>query len=303
MPERAINKSPHVKEGEEMVTLVKNYVAIGRGIFLIILEALCSRGMLIFYFWVLAAINICSGIYRHNGMVLSGYFVGLLLVLIHFGPYEHIIAPCFNYLKHRIIDGMDHEKARKFTGYDFQIREPWNGPFYLPERAHVYLIVVLGIIPLLFSTITNTSYNFFERAKYAVVSGKVLPLDGKYVLSNPFAPVTWIMDEHMSQTSTLSAKTRDNIPIAIEVNSKLRLRPEKKAILNYTASPESVRLEFDGRLEKAFQKIAGSMDLNEIPNGPMLTRLIYLEAINTPEGLPLMWDREFSLTAYKIIIR
>ena len=289
-----------------MVVAIKNYAAIGRNIFLNVADFWTSRGMLIFYFWALFAVNLVTGAARGNIMVWAGYGAGFASMILHLWLFNCYILPISQLFKYILIDNIDAEKAYNKVMRLGRLRreESWQESWVLPLSAHAYLIVVLGIVPLIFSSIITVKYPWPElRAKYAVVSEKVVPLDGTFVFSSPFAPVIWINNDRITRMATLTGHTRDNVPVAIKTESKVLVPPKREAILDYAKHGELHLDQFDILLQIAFRKVVASMDFAAIPNGPLLTNLIYRESLKVLDGLPLVWNGEFSLIAYSIIRR
>jgi hypothetical protein len=236
-----------------MVTtvVIKNYAAICWNIFLKVVYFWSSWGMLIFYLCALFLVNLVTGAARGNIMVWAGYGAGLIFMILHLWLFNCYILPISQLFKYILFDDMHPDKAYNKVMRLGRLRrdESWQESAYFPLSAYAYLIVVLGIVPLIFSSIITVKYPWPTlRAKYAVVSGKVAPLDGTFILSSPFAPVTWVKDDRITRTAILTGHTRDNIPVTIRTESKVLVPPNRKAVLDYANHGELYLDQFDLRL-------------------------------------------------------
>lgn len=262
-------------------------------------------GALIFYLWVLFLISVISGFYRGNVLTLVGLAAAIIFIVLHIFVYEEVFGPKVRLFFFKLWPlNRGKPNIRTLWSHRERFRKGWLNEYYFsdfPRGELLYYIFMLGVVPLIFSSAITTRTCFVGRAQYAVVGTQVAPLDRWFVMSQPFAPVTWIKSDQLTWVSTLKATTKDNVPIAVEVQSKLLLPADKETILKYAAGPEAVKMELDDRLEAAFKKVVEERSIETLNGGPMLTYLIYLESKNVLRGLPLAWNGEFSITASKVI--
>lgn len=281
--------------------VVKNNAAKGWGIFLDAIEAFFSKGRLVFILIFLILFNIVCGVRRGNTLVAIGYILCVLSMALHLTVWQRFISPLYRLIKYIRVDKINSDSAlNKVYKTGVYASESWCRSWEFPRRALVYLVMGLGIVPMLFSSVITTS---FYGGKYAIVGDKVLPLDGRFTITAPIAPVKRFKTDKIRQVTRLLATSQDLIPISLEVVSNIMIRPDRDAVKDYADHEQLYLEQFDIRLQGAFRKIVGEIDLGALPSEIWLTSVLYRESHKFLEGFPLVWDGKFALANFGIIRR
>jgi uncharacterized membrane protein YqiK len=123
-------------------------------------------------------------------------------------------------------------------------------------------------------------------------------------ISHPFASATWITPEQKIVSKSLTATTKDGVVITASVEASLKLGDDRNAILSFATRQEGIKFDINNRLEEAFKRVSASYTIDSIPNDLLiLSHLIHQESLGLLNGLPLVWNGEFSVSKPKLIYR
>jgi len=169
----------------------------------------------------------------------------------------------------------------------------------LDRTCLLILTLLFGIIPMVSSTIIQP-----PLGKIAVVGNMVLPIDSTHAITSPFAPVTWIQCDNKIFAKTLTAKTSDGVTVTANIEANLSLSNDRGAALAYASKKDEIDKQLNKCLTLAFEKVIRSHTLETLPNDLLiLSHLVHQESLGLLNGLPLVWNGEFSVSKPKLIYK
>jgi len=267
------------------------------------IAAFTCKGMLIFYFWILVAFSVISGLIRYNLCVFAAFLFSFALIVISI-IHGSLIAPFFKFINEWIFQEGERSdsfnRAYKINTY----KKAWTDTNEKFSRSDMVIIIILfGIIPLLSSFVVIPNPASEKRKEYTAIGSTVLPIDGRFNLSAPFTKVTRISKNQLVATENLTAKTKDGIPITAKIEANLRLEADKGAILAFAEKREQIQEELNHRLGRAFKEVVGKYTIETLPNDLLiLSHLIHQESVSfLLQGIPLVWAGEFTIDKPRII--
>ena len=225
--------------------------------------ACTSKGMLVVYFWLLVIFWAITGMIRGNICVWFGFVAGVA-VLLGIVIYYSVIISFFEFLHDWLMMGSGRTdsfcKAYRIGRYS----PGWVPMEPITRHDMLWFIICLGMLPLLSSFVIFVPPT--NEREYAIVGSSVLPIDSRFVLSQPLEKVLWINKEQTIVAEKLIATTKDGVLITADIEANLKLEADRGSIPSYANKRDQIEKELKDRLQVAFTLVVAGHTVETLPN-------------------------------------